>query len=110
MYTIWCMKKLNDIIINSGKKLELIAMGGSDYKIILINAVTFNIYQTIFENKGTVYSLEQYKDDPNYLYSSSSRGNINIYKLNKNYKYNLNQTLEKTQGKRGGEINKVIIL
>ena len=110
LYTIWCMKKLNDIIINSGKKLELIAMGGSDYKIILINTVTFSIHQTIFENKGTVYSLEQYKDDPNYLYSSSSRGNINIYKLNKNYKYDLIQTLEKSPDKRGGEINKVIIL
>ena len=110
LYSIWCMKKLNDIVIKSGKKLELIAMGGSDYKIILINTVTFNIYQTIFENKGTVYSLEQYKDDPNYLYSSSSRGNINIYKLNKNYKYDLIQSLEKAQDKKGGEINKVIIL
>ena len=83
-------------------------MGGADYKIILINTVTFSIHQTIFENKGTVYSLEQYKDDPNYLYSSSSRGNINIYKLNKNYKYDLIQTLEKSPDKRGGEINKVI--
>ena len=110
LYSIWCMKKLNDIIINSGKKLELIAMGGADNKIILINTVTFRIHQTIFENKGTVYSLEQYKDNPNYLYSSSSRGNISIYKLNKNYKYDLIQTLEKSQGKRGGEINKVIIL
>jgi len=110
VYSIWCMKKLNDIIINSGKKLELIAMGGSDNKIILINTTTFNIHQTIFENKGTVYSLEQYKDDPNYLYSSSSYGNINIYKLSKNNKYDLIQTLEKSQDKRGGEINKVIIL
>ena len=110
LYSIWCMKKLNDILINSGKKLELIAMGGSDNKIILINTVTFNIHQTIFENKGTVYSLEQYKDDPNYLYSSSSRGNIHIYKLNKKYTYDLIQTLEKSKDKSGGEINKVIIL
>lgn len=110
LYSIWCMKKLNDIIINSGKKLELIAMGGSDCKIILINTVTFKIHQNIIENKGTVYSLEQYKDDPNYLYSSSSMGNINIYKLNESYKYDLIQTLEKSQDKKGGEINKVIIL
>ena len=30
--------------------------------------------------------------------------------INKNYKYDLIQTLEKSQDKRGGEINKVIIL
>jgi len=110
LYTIWCMKKLNYIKMNSGKKLELIAMGGSDNKIILINTVNFSIHQTIFENKGTVYSLEQYKDDPNYLYSSSSGGNISIYKLNKNYQFDLIQTLKKEKDKSGGEINKVIIL
>ena len=109
-YSIWCMKKLNDIEINSNQKLELIALGDSKYRILIINVLTFKFYQIIEENKGSIYSLEQYKNDPNYLFSSSEDGTINIYKLDENYKYKLIQKLKKSEEKDGSEINKVISL
>ena len=106
----FCMKKLNDIKIDSQKKLELISIGGSNHKILLLNLYNFNIYQVIEEHKSTVYSLEQFEDNPNYLFSSSGDSTINIYQLYNNYKYKLIQKLKKSEEKRVGEINKIIIL
>ena len=40
-----CMKKLNDIQINS-KTFELIAIGGSNNKILILNLLNFSVYQT----------------------------------------------------------------
>ena len=89
------MKKLNTIEINHGNKLELIAIGNSKKYIILINLLNFQIYQIIKEHENTVYSLEQYKNDPNFLFSSSEDSSINVYVLDKNYKYKLVQKLKK---------------
>ena len=104
------MKKLNTIEINHGNKLELIAIGNSKKYIILINLLNFQIYQIIKEHENTVYSLEQYKNDPNFLFSSSEDSSINVYVLDKNYKYKLVQKLKKSEEKSAGEINKVIAL
>ena len=109
-YYIYCIKKLNNININNQLNLELIAIGGTNKNILLINCLNFKIYQIIENHEDTVYSLDQYKKDPNYLYSSSSDSTINIYKLDNNYKYRLIQKLRKAREKDGGEINKVIIL
>ncbi len=106
----YCMKKLNDIKINSQKKLELIAIGGSNNKILILNISNFSIYQMIDEHKSDVYSLEQYIDNPNYLFSSSGDSTINIYQLNDNFKFKLIQKLKKSTKKKSGEINKIIIL
>ena len=109
-YCVWCIKKLNDIKINSQQKLEIIAIGGSDKKIYLLNSVNLSFYQIIEDHRDTVYSLEQYKNDPHFLYSSSKDWTVNIYKLDNNYKYKLIQKLRKNKEKSGGEIKKVIIL
>ena len=108
--TTWCMKKLNTIEINNKNKLELIAIGNSENNVILINLLNFQIYQVIQEHEKTVYSLEQYKDDPNFLFSSSSDSFINVYILDKTYKYKLVQKLQKLPEFTGYEINKVIAL
>jgi WD40 repeat protein len=105
-----CMKKLNDIQIEPDKKLELIAIGGSNHKILILDVLKFNIYQIINEHKSAVYSLAQYKEDSHYLFSSSGDSTVNIYKLNDNYKYELIQKLRKSEKKYGGEMNKVIVL
>ena len=107
---IWCIKQLNIIQINSQQKLELIAIGSGNYKILLLNSLTFKVYQIIKEHTAEVYSLAQYKDSPNYLFSSSADESINIYKINSKYKFELIQKLKKSKDKSGGEINKVIIL
>ena len=96
--------------MNNQQNLELIAISGTNKNILLINSLNFKIYQIIEEHEDTVYSLDQYKNDPNYLYSSSSDSTINIYKLDNNYKYKLIQKLRKAKEKDRGEINKVIIL
>ena len=106
----WYIKKLNDIRINTQQNLELIAIGGSNHKILLLNVLNFKIYQIIIEHKSDVYSIDQYKEDSNFLFSSSGDGTINIYKLNNNYKYELIQKLKKSEKKKGGEINKAICL
>ena len=106
----FCMKKLNDIQINNNKKIELIAIGGSNHKILLLDVLKFNIYQIINEHKSAVYSLDQYKEDSHYLFSSSGDSTINVYELNNNYKYELIQKIRKLEEKHGGEINKVIAL
>jgi len=107
---IWCMKKLNAIQINENQKLNLIALGNSRCEIIIINLINFKVYQIIMEHESTVYSLDQYKEDSKYLFSSSEDSTINIYELDKNYKYSLIQKLEKEEEKSGSEINKVIAL
>ena len=106
----WYMKKLNNIEINHQEKLELIALGGSNNNIILLNAINLKVYQILENHDATVYSLEQYKDSPILLFSSSEDETVNIYKLNNKNKYELIQKLKKSEEKNGGEINKVIIL
>lgn len=109
-WQIWCMKKLNEIKINGNQKLNLIALGSSNSEIIIINLLNFKVHQIIEEHKQSVYSLDQYKDDSKYLFSSSEDETINIYELDNNYKYNLIQKLKKEEEKNGSEINKVIVL
>ena len=109
-WQIWCMKKLNDIKINGNQKLNLIALGSSNSEIIIINLLNFKVHQIIEEHKQSVYSLDQYKDNSKYLFSSSEDETINIYELDNNYKYNLIQKLKKEEEKNGSEINKVIVL
>ena len=104
-----CMKKLNNIQINnSQKKLELIAIGGSNHKILILDVLSFSIYQLIEEHKSAVYSLAQFNNDSKFLFSSSEDCYINIYKLNSNYKYEIFQKRKKSVKERG--INKIIIL
>ena len=103
------MLKLNPIIhIKNIENLNLVALGFSGNKIIIINLDTMNIYQEI-KTKSTVYSLAQFKDDSNYLICSLSNGQMNIYIL-KDYKYKEFQVLEKPKEIQRGEINKVITL
>ena len=109
-YEIWCMKKLNDIQIDENQKLSLIALGASYREIILINLLNFKVHQIIEDHERDVYSLEQYKDESKYLFSSSEDETINIYELDNNYKYILIQKLRKEANKNGSEINKVIVL
>ena len=108
---IWCMKKLNTININPQKSLELIAIGGDNSsKILILDIVSFRVYQKLNHHENTVYSLDQFKDTPNFLFSSSEDKTVNIYNLNSQYKYELIQIIKKTEDKDGGEINKVIAL
>ena len=104
------MEKLNTIKINLQESLELIVIGGTDTKIILFNCLNLKIYQIIKEHEDTVYSLAQYKNDPNYLFSSSKDSTINIFRLENNYKYKLIKKLRKQKEKEGGPMNKIIIL
>jgi len=104
-----CMKKLNNIQIdNSQKKLELIAIGGSNHKILILDVLSFSLYQLIEEHKSAVYSLAQFNNDSKFLFSCSEDCYINIYKLNSNYKYEIFQRRKKTIKERG--INKIIVL
>ena len=104
-----CMKKLNNIQIdNSQKKFELIAIGGSNHKILILDVLNFSIYQLIEEHKSSVYSLAQFDNDSKFLFSSSEDCYINIYKLNSNYKYEIFQRRKKSIKERG--INKIILL
>ena len=105
----WCIIKLNDIFINSKQKLELIAIAGSNNKILILDSLKFNIYQMIEEHKSIVFSLAQYKNNFNYLFSSSEDRTINIYKLNIHFKFELIQKLKKSR-ENVGEISKIIIL
>jgi hypothetical protein len=107
---VWCMKQLNIIKINPQQNLELIAIGGDNNIILILNIITFRVYQIIKEHNDIIFSLDQFKDDPNYLFSSSRDQFINIYKLNTKYKYDLIQKLKKSKDKSGGEIGKIILL
>ena len=106
---IWCMLKLNEISIKQkNEKLNLVALGFSNYKIIIINLKNMKIYQEI-GTLSTVYSLAQFKDDSKYLICSLESGQILIYQLNKD-KFNQLQILEKPKKINRGEINKIITL
>lgn len=70
----------------------------------------FSIYQTINEHTNTVFSLAQFDNNEELLFSSSKDKYINIYKLDINQKYILLQKLKKSVEKTGGEIGKVITL
>ena len=106
---IWCMLKLNEIFENNEKlNLNLVALGFSNNKIIIINLFNMKIHQEI-ETSDTVYSLAQFKDDPKYLICSLSNGQMIIYILKQN-KYKQFQILEKPKEIQRGEINKVITL
>ena len=106
----YCMIKLNDILINPQNKLELIAIGGSNHKILLLNVITFNIHQIIDKHKSVIYSLVQFKEEPNFLFSSSGDSTINLYKLNDNFQFKLIQKIKKLEQKKSGEIYKIIML
>ena len=98
---IWCMLQLN-------VKLNLVALGFSNNKIIIINLIDMKIYQEI-ETPSIVYSLAQFNDNSKYLICSLKNGQIIIYLLNKN-KFEEFQILEKPKELDRGEINKVITL
>ena len=107
----WCIKKLNIIKINPNQQnLELLAIGGGNNNILILNIINFRVYQILDKHKNTVYSLDQFKDSPNFLFSSSEDRTVNIYKLNASYKFQLVQTIKKSEDKSGNEINKVICL
>ena len=112
MYSsIWCMLKLNKITYienDNNIDLEQVAIGFSSGRIIFINLSTLKINQEIKE-ADTIYSLTQFKDDPNYLISGLENGNLIIYKLNVD-KFEQIQILEKPKEIQRGEINKVITL
>ena len=80
---IWCMLKLNEILNKQNKEqlnLNLVALGFSNNKIIIINLLTMEIYQEI-KTSSTVYSLAQFKENSKYLISSLENGQIFIYQL-----------------------------
>ena len=106
---IWCIKQLNTIKISPQQNLELIAIGFHSV-IILLNVITFSVYQRIKEHTDKLYSFDQFENNPNYLFTSSRDEYINIFKLDSNYKYKLIQKIKKSNDKSGGEIGKVIIL
>ena len=105
------MLKLNKITYienDNNIDLEQVAIGFSSGRIIFINLSTLKINQEIKE-ADTIYSLTQFKDDPNYLISGLENGNLIIYKLNVD-KFEQIQILEKPKEIQRGEINKVITL
>ena len=109
--SVWAMLKLNKIIYkenNENKELNLAAISFSNGKIIIININTMKIHQELIA-PNTPYSLTQFKDDPNYLISSISIGQLIIYILKDN-KYEQFQVLEKPINLKKGEFNKVIAL
>ena len=109
--SVWAMLKLNKIIYkenNENKELNLAAISFSSGKIIIININTMKIHQELIA-PNTPYSLTQFKDDPNYLISSISNGQLIIYILKEN-KYEQFQVLEKPINLKKGEFNKVIAL
>ena len=108
---IWCMLNLNKILDELNEpslNLNLVAIGFSMYKIIIIDLNKMSIYQEI-KTPSTVYSLAQFKEDPNYLICSLSNGQVIIYKLKDN-KFEEYQILEKPEEMQNSEINKVITL
>ena len=109
--SVWAMLKLNKIIYkenNENKELNLAAISFSNGKRIIININTMKIHQEL-RAQNTPYSLTQFKDDPNYLISSISNGQLIIYILKEN-KYEQFQVLEKPTNLKKGGFNKVIAL
>ena len=76
----------------------------------MLDIVSFRVYQILNHHENTVYSLDQFKDTPDFLFSSSEDKTVLIYNLNSQYKYELIQIIKKSEDKDGGEINKVITL
>ena len=108
---IWCMLLLNKIDYienNENINLNLVALGFTNNKIILINLNTMKIHQEI-NTPNSVYSLAKFNDDSNYFIASFENGQMIIYKLNQD-KFEQHQLLEKPKDLKKGEINKVIIL
>ena len=104
---IWCMLMINNINYNN-ISLNLVALGFKNKKIVLINLSIMKIHQEI-DTEGEVYSLAQFKNDPNYLICSLSNGTMIIYLLKDNIYYHY-QTLQKPEGNVKEEFNKVIVL
>ena len=65
---VWYIKQLNIIKINPQQNLELIAIGGDNNIILILNIITFRVYQIIKEHNATIYSFAQYKDNPNFYF------------------------------------------
>ena len=108
---IWCMLNLNKITYkenNTDLVLNLVAIGFSNGKIIIINLNSLYIHQEL-RASNTVYSFAQFKDDSEHLICSLSNGKVIIYKL-KEKKFEQIQILEKPLEIKKGEINKVITL
>ena len=111
-YSIWCMLKLNRIIYKENESninLDLAAIGFGNGKIILINLSTMKIHQELMA-PNTVYSLAQFNSDNKYLICSLSNGQMVIYVLRKENKYEEFQNLQKPDDLKKGEFNKVITL
>ena len=108
---IWCMlvlNKINFIENNEEINLNLVALGLSNNRIILINLNTLKIHQEI-SAPNTVYSLAKFNDDSNYFIGAFENGQMIIYKLSQD-KFEQHQLLEKPEELKKGEINKVITL
>ena len=106
---IWCMLNLNKITYtenNTSLDLNLVAIGFSNGKIIIIDINSLKIHQEL-KTPNTVYSLTQFINDPKYLICSLSNGLLIIFIL-KDTKYEQIQVLRKPPGLKHGEINKVI--
>ena len=111
-YSIWCMLKLNRIIYKENESninLDLAAIGFGNGKIILINLSTMKIHQELMA-PNTVYSLAQFNSDNKYLICSLSNGQLVIYVLKEENKYEEFQNLQKPDDLKRGEFNKVITL
>lgn len=111
-YSIWCMLKLNRIIYKENESninLDLAAIGFGNGKIILINLSTMKIHQELMA-PNTVYSLAQFNSDNKYLICSLSNGQMVIYVLKEENKYEEFQNLQKPDDLKKGEFNKVITL
>ena len=109
--SVWAMLKLNKIIYkenNENKELNLAAISFSNGKIIIININNLQIHQEL-KCPNTPYSLAQFKNDPNYLISSISNGQLFVYILKEN-KFEELQILQKPTELKKGEFNKVITL
>ena len=110
--SIWCMLKLNRIIYKENElniNLDLVAIGFGTGIIIIINLNTMKIHQEL-KAPDTTYSLAQFNSDNKYLICSLSSGQLVIYVLKEQNKYEQFQILEKPVDLKRGEFNKVITL
>ena len=77
--SIWCMIKLNTIFDEeNNENLDLIAIGFSGGKIIIINLSKTEIHQEIKTNSN-VYSITQFENNSKYLICSLEEGKVIIY-------------------------------
>ena len=103
------LNPINYIKDNQNLTLNLVGIGTSDPKIVLVNISTMKLHQTI-QTASTVYSLSQFYNNSKYLFCSLSTGFILVYKLKENNEYEEIQKLQKPEGLSRREINKVITL